>query len=90
MERVIATGQADSLTGDGADNYLDGRGGADALAGGAGNDTLRVLDEGFVSVDGGSGDDTLRFEGSRLMLLGTAVNVHGIERFDLTAEGIRR
>ncbi|CCD01082.1 protein of unknown function (plasmid) [Azospirillum baldaniorum] len=87
VETVIATGQADSLTGDGADNYLDGRGGADALAGGAGNDTLRVLDEGFVSVDGGSGDDTLRFEGNRLMLLGTAVNVHGIERFDLTAEG---
>ncbi|UKJ76024.1 calcium-binding protein [Azospirillum brasilense] len=87
VERVIATGQADSLTGDGEDNYLDGRGGADALAGGAGNDTLRVLDEGFVSVDGGSGDDTLRFEGNRLMLLGTAVNVHRIERFDLTAEG---
>ena len=87
VETVIGTGQADSLTGDGEDNYLDGRGGADALAGGAGNDTLRALDEGFVSVDGGAGDDTLKFEGNRLMLLGTAVNVHGIERFDLTVEG---
>jgi Ca2+-binding RTX toxin-like protein len=48
----------DVLTGDGGDNFIHGRDGADKIAGGGGQDEL-VGEEGNDTVGGGEGDDHL-------------------------------
>ncbi|MEM7422908.1 MAG: Hint domain-containing protein [Pseudomonadota bacterium] len=60
IENVIGGSQADSITGDAADNVLDGGAGADTLSGGTGNDTLYGGDDAdrFVA-DDGFGSDTI-------------------------------
>jgi len=42
MEGLIGSAFNDTLTGDGSDNALDGRGGADRMSGGAGNDSYHI------------------------------------------------
>ena len=49
IENAFGGSGNDTITGNGADNFLGGNGGADTLTGGAGNDTL----------DGGSGADIM-------------------------------
>ncbi|PZQ48731.1 MAG: hypothetical protein DI556_13005 [Rhodovulum sulfidophilum] len=56
IEAVRAGSGADSLIGDGADNYLYGGLGNDTLIGGAGNDTLEG-GGGRDVIDGGDGND---------------------------------
>jgi Ca2+-binding RTX toxin-like protein len=57
IERVDGSrNNADSITGNAADNFFRGRGGDDTLVGGAGNDTLQG-DEGDDQLFGGDGDD---------------------------------
>ena len=58
MENVIGSPGNDTITGDGAENYIDGGAGNDFLSGGDGEDTL----EGGADSDvlfGGDGDDFL-------------------------------
>ena len=56
IEWVLGTSGSDSLTGNGADNLLDGGVGGDTLTGNGGNDTL-FASAGADSVLGGAGDD---------------------------------
>jgi Ca2+-binding RTX toxin-like protein len=62
---IVGTSVANTLTGSGQDDVLDGRAGADKISGGAGNDAYVIsttLD--FIVgdlYDGGAGDDTVRF-----------------------------
>ncbi len=56
VERVIATGFADSLTGGAADDVLDGAGGDDTILGGEGDDRL-IGGAGNDVIDGGLGVD---------------------------------
>jgi Ca2+-binding RTX toxin-like protein len=51
IERAIGTRFADRLTGSAAGNDLDGRAGADRMAGGAGNDTYRVDNAGDTVIE---------------------------------------
>ncbi|MCI5073593.1 MAG: hypothetical protein MRY80_01005 [Oricola sp.] len=67
FEEVIGTDSADTLTGDGQDNVLEGLdgddtinggGGYDEIAGGAGNDTIDGGDDDDF-IRGGTGDDSI-------------------------------
>lgn len=58
FENVVGTNQADSLTGDGGANALDGLNGNDSLAGTGGDDAL-TGGAGIDTLDGGTGNDTL-------------------------------
>jgi CSLREA domain-containing protein len=60
VEDVIGTGFADTLTGDDADNELDGGAGTDELDGLGGDDTLLGSDGSSDDLDGGDGDDTVK------------------------------
>ena len=59
--RLIGTsiGDADFLALDDSGGALDGGGGADALFGGAGDDTIGIGDDLFHFLDGGGGEDRL-------------------------------
>lgn len=61
VEGVVGTVNADTLTGNDADNYLKGEGGADTLTGGAGSDTFAFADDGSTDtvVDFSAGDKLL-------------------------------
>ena len=63
IEHFIAGSGNDTVTGNVADNVLDGRAGADTLLGGAGNDTL-IGGPGADTLDGGAGMDTASYPGS--------------------------
>lgn len=65
---TAADGAANLLTGTAKGDYLDGRGGADSLDGGDGNDVLVVPDLRFQRADGGGGTDTLVLSGEQLTL----------------------
>ena len=54
IERYVAGSGDDSVTGNVADNLLEGRDGADTLMGGLGNDTL-IGGPGADTLDGGEG-----------------------------------
>ncbi|MEC3862425.1 hypothetical protein VK792_14125 [Mesobacterium sp. TK19101] len=70
IENVIGTTLADSITGDGEDNLLEGRGGDDTITGGLGIDTMRGEGgndlliwsdgDGTETIDGGADTDTFR------------------------------
>jgi serralysin len=61
IENAIGSSFNDTLTGNSANNVLDGKLGADAMAGGAGDDSYVVDNPGdTVSEEGGSGTDTVR------------------------------
>ena len=63
IERYVAGSGDDSVTGNVADNLLEGRDGADSLMGGRGNDTL-IGGPGADALDGGEGSDTAAYTGS--------------------------
>ncbi len=56
VERILGSRHDDTITGDGAVNYLNGNVGNDALNGGAGNDFLRG-GSGADALNGGTGND---------------------------------
>lgn len=58
IERVVGTEFNDYITGDEADNYLEGRKGGDVLIGGAGEDTLEGGEDGDY-LYGNVGEDVL-------------------------------
>ena len=60
FEHVIGSAFADSITGDGGNNFLAGAAGGDTLDGGAGNDTL-IGGDGSDVLTGGAGNDRFRF-----------------------------
>lgn len=70
---------------DGNDHLVGNRGGHITLEGGAGDDTLVIVDQNFASVDGGTGTDTLQWGGGDVSIdLGNlSGRVHGIEAIDL-------
>ena len=69
IEKVIGGSGADTLTGDGLDNRLDGQAGADTLDGGAGSDAVLggegndviYASAGNDSLQGQNGDDTFHW-----------------------------
>ena len=60
IEHVSGTSFADTLTGNGGDNWLWGEGGNDMLSAGGGNDLVSV-GPGNVIADGGAGTDAVSF-----------------------------
>ena len=63
IERYVAGSGDDNVTGNIADNVLEGRDGNDTLMGGLGNDTL-IGGAGADTLDGGEGTDTAAYTGS--------------------------
>ena len=79
IERYVAGSGDDSVTGNVADNLLEGRDGADTLMGGLGNDTL-IGGAGADTLDGGEGTDTAAYDGSAAAVtvnLGTSTTTGG-------------
>ena len=72
FENIIGSAYADMLTGDDADNVIEGKVGADTLDGGDGADILEG-GEGADTLDGGSGEDTVSYFESDV---GVTVNLH--------------
>lgn len=83
---VAAATAVEGLHGGDGNDHLDGsQGGAISLTGGAGEDTLVIVDQQFTNVDGGSGTDTLLWAGGDASIdLGSLVGrLHDIEVIDL-------
>lgn len=83
---VAAAASSEVIAGTDGNDHLDGsQGGHITLQGGAGDDTLVVVDQQFASVDGGTGTDTLLWGGGDASInLGDLVGrVHDIEIIDL-------
>ncbi|MFK3818209.1 BapA/Bap/LapF family large adhesin [Pseudomonas sp. NPDC089407] len=86
LASVAAAASSELIAGtDGNDHLLGSPGGHITLEGGAGDDTLVVVDQNFASVDGGTGTDTLQWGGGDASIdLGNLVGrVHDIEIIDL-------
>src|SRR5262249_8135856 len=72
----IGNGLANKITGDAADNSLDGQGGADTMIGAAGNDTYFVDDaKDVVTEAAGGGTDTVHSTAASYTL---ALNVEAL------------
>ncbi|WP_416465845.1 BapA/Bap/LapF family large adhesin [Pseudomonas sp. LFS044] len=83
---VAAAASSEVIAGTDGNDHLDGsQGGHITLEGGAGDDTLVVVDQNFASVEGGTGTDTLLWGGGDASIdLGNLVGrVHDIEVIDL-------
>ena len=83
---VAAAASSEVIAGTDGNDHLDGsQGGHITLQGGAGDDTLVVVDQQFASIDGGTGTDTLLWGGGDASIdLGNLVGrVHDIEVIDL-------
>ena len=79
IERYVAGSGDDSVTGNVADNLLEGRDGADTLMGSLGDDTL-IGGTGADTLDGGDGLDTAAYTGSTAAVtvnLGTSTATGG-------------
>jgi Ca2+-binding RTX toxin-like protein len=74
IENVSGTAYADTLTGDGNNNWIWGEGGDDTLSGGGGNDLVEV-DAGNSTLDGGLGNDTAGFAGQDSFTSGVDVSL---------------
>ncbi|WP_449429784.1 BapA/Bap/LapF family large adhesin [Pseudomonas putida] len=88
LASVAAAASSEVIAGTDGNDHLDGsQGGAVSLLGGAGDDTLVVVDQHFASVEGGTGSDTLLWGGGDASIdLGNLVGrVHDIEVIDLNA-----
>ncbi|HKS13648.1 MAG TPA: Ig-like domain-containing protein, partial [Pseudomonas sp.] len=83
---AVASVTGETLAGTDGNDRLDGsQGGPVTLQGGAGDDTLVIVDQDFTSVDGGSGTDTLLWAGGDASIdLGNLVGrLHDIDVIDL-------
>ncbi|WDY57213.1 BapA/Bap/LapF family large adhesin [Pseudomonas sp. PSKL.D1] len=83
---AAASASTEVIAGTDGNDHLDGsQGGHITLQGGAGDDTLVVVDQDFTSVEGGTGTDTLLWGGGDASIdLGNLVGrVHDIEIIDL-------
>ena len=60
---AIGGGQADSITGNGSNNRLEGGPGGDTVSAGAGDDTIVCIAAGGDTVDGGLNTDTVTYAG---------------------------
>lgn len=71
------------------DDVLQSEGWTDVLRGGAGDDTIRIVDDAFFRIDGGLGTDTLELAGGVLLPLAALApaRVAGIERIQLGLDG---
>ena len=89
IENIIASGGADTITGDSNDNRIDGAASSDTIDAGAGNDTV-VFDENDGLVSGGAGNDTLTV-GAGVTLLDLTVTRNEVftqfETIDISADG---
>ena len=74
IEHVSGTAYADTLIGDGGDNWIWGEGGDDTLSGGGGNDLIEA-DAGNSVLDGGTGTDTAGFQGIDSFTSGVTVSL---------------
>ena len=74
IENVSGTAYADTLIGDGNDNWIWGEGGSDNLQGGGGNDLVET-DAGNATLDGGTGTDTAGFAGQDTFASGVTVSL---------------
>jgi len=74
IENVSGTAYADTLTGNGGDNWIWGEGGDDTLSGGGGNDLVET-DSGNSVLDGGLGNDTAGFQGQDSFTSGVNVSL---------------
>ncbi|MBC3487762.1 hypothetical protein HU750_19025, partial [Pseudomonas sp. SWRI50] len=86
LASLAAVASSEVIAGTDGNDHLDGsQGGHITLLGGAGDDTLVVVDQNFASVEGGSGNDTLLWGGGDASIdLGNLVGrVHDIEVIDL-------
>jgi Ca2+-binding RTX toxin-like protein len=74
IEGLMGSAHADTLIGNGSDNFLHGLGGADTMRGGAGNDTYYVDDVGDVVDElAGEGFDTVCTSLAVYSLVGTQI-----------------
>ena len=71
------------MVGGRGNDVLDGRGGADVLRGGEGNDTLVIGDASFQRLDGGNGEDTLFVNGAMTLADTDFRRVSGMESIQL-------
>ncbi|MBC3483523.1 BapA/Bap/LapF family large adhesin [Pseudomonas sp. SWRI77] len=86
LASIAAAASSEVIAGTDGNDHLDGsQGGHITLQGGAGDDTLVVVDQNFASVDGGTGTDTLLWGGgdASIDLGNLAGRVHDIEVIDL-------
>ncbi|MCE0908427.1 BapA/Bap/LapF family large adhesin [Pseudomonas kurunegalensis] len=86
LASVAASASTEVIAGTDGNDHLDGsQGGHITLQGGAGDDTLVVVDQNFASVEGGTGTDTLLWDGgdASIDLGNLADRVHDIEVIDL-------
>jgi Ca2+-binding RTX toxin-like protein len=74
IENVSGTAYADTLIGDGNNNWIWGEGGDDNLQGGGGNDLVET-DAGNATLDGGTGNDTAGFFGQDTFASGVNVSL---------------
>ena len=74
IEHVSGTAYADTLIGNGGDNWIWGEGGDDTLSGGSGNDLIET-DAGNSVLDGGMGNDTAGFQGIDSFTSGVTVSL---------------
>lgn len=74
IEHVSGTAYADTLTGDGGDNWIWGEGGDDTLTGGGGNDLVEA-DAGNAVLGGGTDTDTASFAGIDTFAAGVSVSL---------------
>jgi VCBS repeat-containing protein len=74
IENVSGTAFADTLIGDGGENWLSGSGGADTLLGGGGNDLVQG-GPGDVTADGGDGIDTFSINTNGASSTGATVSL---------------
>ncbi len=89
-ELLTGTANANVMVAGLGNDTLDGLGGADALAGGAGDDRIQIADLAFLNTDGGTGTDTLALTGSGLTLNLASIadtKLQSIEAIDLGAGG---
>ncbi|MDO9338728.1 MAG: hypothetical protein Q7T61_20240 [Caulobacter sp.] len=75
IEHVSGTTLADTLTGNGGDNWIWGEGGGDTLNGAGGDDLLETGSAGDNNLNGGDGVDTASFNSNQDFTSGVAISL---------------